>query len=149
MARLHTVIDGCIKQIRQAVYAVTPAALDGMGRKWHAHNREAGPILKAGESVRLFDVACADEFKSPVVFGSTVNDYEQTIKIVICYGLNEDYNPLIAADYDAIMYSLHNINVGAVTGLNFYIVGDPTVETFEDARFLSIPVICRISADRS
>jgi hypothetical protein len=123
--------------------------VDGLGERWHAHDTSSGSVLKAGESVRLFDVTVDAAGKTPLTYGCTTVDYEVPFIIGICYGSNENYNELIQADFESILYSLHNCNVSAVTGLNYYLVNDSTITEQEGSRYNLINGIARISAERS
>jgi hypothetical protein len=143
---IHEVMQGCINQVRKIVYALQPAAIDGMGRRWHAHNRASGPMSKAGESVRLFDVVQSLNYKQAVVFGGTAQDYEQELEINIVYGMDENYHHLAASDFAAIANAVQYANIGDVPGLHYYRCGDPSMEVMEDALLLKIPVLCHITA---
>lgn len=146
MARLHTIIEDCKDQIRKAIYAIEPAAVDGDGQRWHAHDQKAGSILGAGESVRLFDILCAQTFESPITIGTTEHDYNVAMEVIVIYGISDEYTQLAISDYAAIVHTLHNIDVSAVTGLQCYIVGAATVSLQEDVRVMSVAFTARISA---
>lgn len=149
MSRLHTIIESCKDQIRKAVYAIEPAAVDGDGKRWHAHDQKAGSILGAGESVRLFDVLVSPKFGGPITIGTTAHDYDVAMEVVVVYGLSDEYTQLALSDYAGILHALHNVDVSAVAGLQCYIVGEASIDTQPDVRIMRVAFVARISAEAS
>jgi len=149
MARIHTIADAIIKDVRKRVYAVTPAAVDGKGENWQAHLKEAGNILTAGETVRLFDVM-VDNGRAVEVLseGCKLKDYALPMMIAIVYGTHDDYNMLMASDFAAIYHALHNADVSTVAGLQLYMVdAPPVIQQTEKTRAMVISFTARLTAE--
>lgn len=147
MAKLHNILNDVRNHVRKIVYAIEPAAVDGVGERWHAHNTEAGKVQDAAASVRVFEVLPLIGGAKKITEGSDRWDYEVPFVITICYGTNENYNVLMLSDYASISHALHNANVGVVDGLHYYLVEAPPAEVEQDGkRFSVITFQARITA---
>jgi hypothetical protein len=143
MAYLWQAVEEIRKAIRKEIYSVTPAgSLDG---KFSAHKTHVGSLVTTVEKPRKFDVVSSGVSPETVSWGTTSNDREAEIKIVIGYGVNENWNELAQSDYLSIVYKLHNYDSSLISGLNFFRVDAYDWVENDDFRYMIIPVIARIT----
>ena len=147
MAKLWKVVQDCRKQIRQEILSnVVPA---GKGAKFKPHNTGAIPLQNSAQETRLFDVVSSGDPTTTNAWGTSADDHYVMIYIVIGYTNDLNFNEYAQSDYDAIQYRLHNIDVSAVTGLNFYRVNDFKWEGTDDFRYMVISVETLITATQT
>lgn len=144
MPKLDEVVANCRKAIRKQIYTVSEAgALPG---KWHAHKTRNGSLMNEIESVRNFDVISSGEWPATVSWGTSSNDRDVKLNIVIGYGTNEDWNELAQSDFLSIRHLLHNFDISTVSGLNYFTMEEPYEwKEDDDFRYLIIPVVARIT----
>jgi len=144
---MFKIIQDCRHQIAQEILKnVVPA---GKGSKWKKHNTNVGDVMNASQRTRLFDVVSSGESFDTNAWGTSTDDHYVKILIVIGYSTQQDFNECAQSDFDAIKYRLHNIDVSAVTGLNFYKVEGYQWKESEDFRYMIIPVATLITASQT
>lgn len=147
MATLHTTLEACRDHIRAAIYAIDPAAIDSMGEGWKAHNTDAGTLIGKGERVRMFDVVPVVEQAAPYSVGGTTYDYRVPFRLVIVYGMNENYNALALSDYASIYHKLSNLEVASVTGLHCYSDFACSISEDKDVRHLIVTFFALVACE--
>lgn len=149
MASILDVTAGICDHFAKCVYDVAPVGKNT--KAWRRYNvgQSDQRLTQDAERVRLFEVyPDASMFEGVVQqHGGSEVDYNVTINIDVCYGVDDLHTMIAMRDYEAIRRRIFAAPSGHLTSYQF-----PTFSGFEwverdnsKFRYIRIPVVVRIT----
>jgi hypothetical protein len=143
MALLWTIVANCRKEIRKVIMTIQPAGTKQ--GKFDPHKTSSGKLVETIEKTRKFDVISKGDPVQTKSWGTTANQRDVILSIVIGYNTDENDNELAQSDFLSIQYNLHSFDNSLIAGLHAFRVEDPEWKELEDFRYLIIPVVARVT----
>ncbi len=145
------IVDAIKKHFTKAVYATTPSKSNTTIPSWKKYKGQNLSSEK-GNRTRIFDVEESESGGEVIFTGNGSDDYNVIVNVEVCYENNNRFNTVAMGDYSKIRYKLQNTDNTEILakGFNFLQVLPHELDEVnedEEFRFLTIPVLCRITVD--